>query len=163
MFTLLRKIIVILVVFIVGIFLGGYFFSDTQPRKFITLNSCSTKCFSTKELAGLLTSAGLLKAPSLVPRPIFESDKIVVVHYPAPNTSFHEVVFPKKDIRDVSQISDGDQEYIWEAMTYISETVRKNGLTKYKIVSNGPDYQQTTYLHFHIIGELNNKTIIKAK
>ena len=82
---------------------------------------------------------------------IFESDKIVVIHYPNSNAPFHEVVFPKKDIRDISQLTDDDQEYVWAALTYISERVKQNKLTKYRVVTNGPYFQQITYLHFHLI------------
>ncbi len=151
-----KKIGIPVALMVVSFAFGAYLFSDSQPRQFVSLKECTTGCLSQKELAGLLGSVAIQKFAGLVSRPIFETDKILVVHYPTPNTSFHEVVFPKKDIRDISQLTTEDKAYVWEVMEYIGQAIRENKLTRYKIVSNGVDYQQITYLHFHIIGEKND-------
>lgn len=143
---------VLIVGVVCGLIAGAYLFTETQRRPVFNLRAClEAECMSEKELNGLFTSVGLNKMPGFLPTPIFESDKIVVVHYPDSNAPFHEVVFPKKDIRDISQLSDGDQEYVWAAMTYIAESVKRNHLQKYRVVTNGPYFQKTTYLHFHLI------------
>jgi diadenosine tetraphosphate (Ap4A) HIT family hydrolase len=148
-----RTVIICFVLIVSSFILGAYLFADTQPRSFVSLKECRTGCLSQKELAGLVASVGIQKVSGIIPSPIFESDKIVVVHYPTPTTSFHEVIFPKRDIRDISQLTDNDKEYVWEMMEYIGQAIRDNKLVRYKIVSNGVDFQQMTYLHFHLTGE----------
>jgi hypothetical protein len=151
----IRPILYALVFISLGLALGGYLFSDVQPRSFISLNHCSNEsCLKANDLAGLLTSIGIQKIDSVFLSPVYETDKIVVVNYPLPNTSFHEVIIPKKDIKDISQVTEADQDYIMAIFAYISKVVREKHLTVYKVVTNGPAYQNSTYLHFHLIGEL---------
>jgi hypothetical protein len=44
-----------------GVGLGGYLFSDSQPRSFLALSNC-VSYYRPNDLAGLLASAGIQKA-----------------------------------------------------------------------------------------------------
>lgn len=149
-----KKTAIFISILLLGIIIGGYMFSDTQPRSVIALHKCEQQCYKANELTGLLASVGIQKLNGLLPNVKFETDKILVVDYPTPRTTYHEVVIPKKDIRDISDITEEDMQYLMETFAYMGKEIREHKLRQYKIVSNGPDYQQMTYLHFHLIGEV---------
>ncbi len=138
--------------FVGGIIVGGYLFSDTKPRSIIALHRCEDRCYKPNEIAGLLVSVGLQKLNITGLKPVFESDKLLVVNHPEANTPFHEVIIPKKDIRDIADVSSDDAEYVMEVFGYISQRVKEKKLVRYKVVTNGPGYQNVAYLHFHLIG-----------
>jgi hypothetical protein len=135
-----------------GIIIGGYLFADTKPRSIIALHRCADRCYKPNEIAGLLLSVGLQKLNITGLKPVFESDKLLVVNHPEANTPFHEVIIPKKDIRDIADVSSEDAEYVMEVFGYISQRVKEKKLVRYKVVTNGPGYQNLAYLHFHLIG-----------
>lgn len=139
---------------VIGIIIGGYLFSNTQPRSVIALNECKTRCYKANELAGLIASVGLNAFGTAILPTVFETDKIIVVKHPDPNTTFHEVILPKKDIRDISEVATDDIPYVEEVFAYVSKVVKEKNLQKYRVVTNGPGYQSLAYLHFHLIGSL---------
>ena len=91
-----------------GVGLGGYLFSDSQPRSFLALSNC-VSCYRPSELAGLLASAGIQKAAGAIPLVVKETDRCVAIEHPFHKAKFHFVVFPKKDIKDIAHISVDDQ------------------------------------------------------
>lgn len=139
---------------LIGIILGGYLFSNTQPRSVIALHECKSRCYKPSELAGLIASVGLNTFGTAVLPPVFETDRIIVIKHPDPTTSFHEVILPKKDIRDISEVTTEDLPYLEEIFAYVNKSVKENKLEKYRLVTNGPGYQSLAYLHFHLIGNL---------
>ncbi|MDP3741591.1 MAG: HIT domain-containing protein [bacterium] len=145
------RIIKTLIILIVGIGIGAYFFNDTQPRSFVRIKNCETNCLNPQDLAGLLVSAGIQKTPSKIPGLIKETEKTVVVDHPFPETEIHYVVFPKKDIKNISEVSQEDQEYIMDSLATIRKIVKEKNLENYQVITNGPGYQQITYLHFHLM------------
>ena len=149
-----RKIIisVCLSVFF-GILIGGYLFSDTKSRSILALNQCENSCLNPNEIIGLLTSVGIQKLPDFIPSVIFETDKSIAIKHPLPQSPVHYVIFPKKDIKNMAEISKGDEEYLIDCYALISKIIKDENLIKYRIYTNGPDYQFTAYLHFHLQAE----------
>lgn len=145
--------ITIIVFFAVGVICGGYLFSDTIPRSFLTFENCQNKCFDSKELAGLLTSAAILKTPKFIPGVVLESDTCLAVRYPKPEEKVHYVLFPKHDIKNITNLSPGDSQYVMGCFALARELVEREEIKAYRICSNGPDYQDIAYLHFHLIGQ----------
>lgn len=141
---------------VLGLLIGGYLFTGVQQRSVFALVHCQSECLSPNDLTGLLMSVDLQKV-GVVPLPIvFESNKIVVVQYPkTADWDFHEVIIPKKDIKDITQVTPADEPYLEEVYTYVAQTVAANHLTKYKLITNGPGYQEGTYLHFHLVADFN--------
>ncbi len=140
------------VVLLIGITIGAYLFNDTRPRSFLAITSCAQSCFTGSELLGLLTSIGIQKVPAVIPV-VKETDKVIAIKSPAPLARIDFLILPKKDIRDIGDVSSEDRAYIDESFLVMSELIRENHLTQYKVLSNGPGFQTTNYLHFHLLAE----------
>jgi histidine triad (HIT) family protein len=134
----------------IGITLGGYLFSDSQPRSFLAVNKCGGTCYQPNELMGLLTSVGVQRVPALLPGVVKETDKTIVIGHPAPEARIHYLVIPKKDIKNIGELSDADRESLIDAFRAVAELIKENDLVNYRVTTNGPGYQAMTYLHFHL-------------
>jgi len=152
-----KKATILLIIFIAGIVIGGYLFRDVQPRSFLKIDDCDKNCLNPNELLGLIGSVGIQNLSGLMPFVVKETDKTVVIDSPIHEAPIHYVIIPKKDIKDVSDISETDKEYLIDAYAVIGEIVRKENLTQYKIYTNGPYYQTVTYLHFHLLANEGGK------
>jgi histidine triad (HIT) family protein len=148
-----KAFLLILLALLMGVVIGGYLFSDTQPRSFLALHKCQDTCSQPKKLVGLLTSVGIQKLPALIPSVVAETEKTVVVEHPAPEARIHYLIFPKKDIKNIADVTESDGEYLVDAFRVVREIVREKNLVKYRVVTNGPGYQGVTYLHFHLIAQ----------
>jgi histidine triad (HIT) family protein len=145
------KIIVLMVAaLVIGVMLGGYLFANTRPRSFLALSSCERTCLQTNELLGLLTSVGIQRFPGLIPKVVKETDKTIVIEHPRPQARLHYLVIPKRDIKNIAELSDSDNEYLIDAFKVAREIIKENNLTDYRLTTNGPGYQGVTYLHFHL-------------
>ena len=148
-----KPLILILLTLLVGVVTGGYIFSDSQPRSFLAIHKCQNTCLQPKDLAGLLASVGIQKLPMLIPSVIAETEKTVVIEHPAPEARIHYLVFPKKDIKNIADVTEADEEYLVDAFRVIRGLVKEKNLVKYRVVTNGPGYQGVTYLHFHLMAQ----------
>jgi histidine triad (HIT) family protein len=153
MFKLLRKFITIVVVFVLGAAAGGFVMTKVQPRSFLNIKNCENTCFKQNELLGLLGSVGIQFAPDAIPGIVMETDKTIVVKHPNPATPVHYVIIPKKDIKNIGTLEPGDEAYIEDAVKVIGELIRRDNLTSYRVITNGPGYQSVAYLHFHLMGK----------
>jgi histidine triad (HIT) family protein len=148
--TKVRVIVLMLVSLVVGVILGGYLFSDSRPRSFLALNRCDGTCLQANELLGLAASVGVQKFSALAPSVVKETDKTLVINHPSPQARIHYLVIPKKDIKNIAEMSDADGEYLLDALKVAGVIIRENNLTNYRLTTNGPGYQGVTYLHFHL-------------
>jgi histidine triad (HIT) family protein len=148
--TKLKLILSLLVTLVIGMILGGYLFSDTRPRSFLALNKCAGTCLQANEFLGLLTSVGIQKIPALIPSVVKETDKTIVIESPRPQARIHYLVIPKKDIKNIEELSDADGEYLIDAFKVVQEIVKEKNLSDYRLTTNGPGYQSVTYMHFHL-------------
>ncbi|HEY3041945.1 MAG TPA: HIT domain-containing protein [Pyrinomonadaceae bacterium] len=147
--TKLKIILLMLAALIMGVILGGYLFANTRPRSFLALNKCEGTCLQSKELLGLLTSVGIQRFPGLVPSVVKETDKTIVIEHPSPQARIHYLVIPKKDIKNIGEVSDEDSEYLIDAFKVTREIIKEKNLTDYRLTTNGPGFQTMTYFHFH--------------
>lgn len=148
--TRVRTVILMLASLVVGVILGGYLFSDTRPRSFLALNRCEGTCLQANELLGLAASVGVQKFSALAPSVVKETDKTIVINHPSPQARLHYLVIPKKDLKNIADLSDADGEYLLDAFKVAGVIIRENNLTNYRLTANGPGYQGVTYLHFHL-------------
>ena len=148
--TKLKLSVVLLVTLLVGVILGGYLFSRTQPRSVLALNRYAGTCLQANELLGLLTSVGIQRFPALVPHVVKETDKTIVIEHPNPQARLHYLVIPKRDIKNLGELSDADGEYLIDAFKVAREIIKEKNLTDYRLTTNGPGYQTVTYMHFHL-------------
>lgn len=136
-----------------GLLFGGLLFSDVQPRSMLAIRDCHTTCLNDSDIAGLLASIGIQKLPDIIPGKILETDKTIVFQHPSPTAPIHYLVVPKKDIRAAGEISVEDEEYLLDAYAAMGEVIRRENLVKYRVITNGPGFQDVTYLHFHLRAE----------
>ena len=151
----MKKFKIILLVLIsigAGILIGGYLFSQSQPRSFLAINRCQN-CLAHEDLLGLIASVGIQKFPSLMPFVAFETDKTVVIKHPFPPERIHYVIIPKKDIKNIGEISEADTQYLTDAFFVVRRMIEQEKLSKYRLYTNGPGFQDVTYLYFHLVTE----------
>jgi histidine triad (HIT) family protein len=148
--TKVRVAILMLAALLAGVLLGGYLFSNTQARSFLALNKCAGTCLQTNELLGLAASVGVQRFSALAPSIVKETDKTIVIEHPSPQARLHYLVIPKRDIKNIADLSDADGEYLIDAFKVAGEIIREKNLTNYRLTTNGPGYQTATYLHFHL-------------
>lgn len=152
-FSKAKAILLILAALLIGILIGGYLFSDSQPRSFLALHKCQGTCLQPNELAGLLASVGIQKLPGLIPSVVAETDKTLVIEHPRPEARRHYVILPKKDIKNFADVTQADEEYLLDSFKVIRELVKEKQLNHYRVVTNGPGFQGVTYLHFHLLAQ----------
>jgi diadenosine tetraphosphate (Ap4A) HIT family hydrolase len=133
-----------------GIGLGAYLFSDSRPRSFLALSDC-TSCYRPNDLVGLLASAGIQRATAALPFVVKETDRCIAIEHPFRKARFHFIVFPKKDIRSIADISVDDHPHFLDCLAVIRALVVEKGLNSYWVETNGPGLQHVTYLHLHLV------------
>ncbi|MGZ5131195.1 MAG: hypothetical protein ACXWCU_12215 [Caldimonas sp.] len=153
----LKRLAVILAVFALGVACGGYFFARSLPRSFLAVGDCESRCYKLNELAGLLTSAAILRAPSAIPNVELESDTCLAIRYPRSKpkakASIHYVLFPKRDAKNIASLTPADAPFVLGCLALARELVVRDKLQAYRLITNGPDFQEITYLHFHLVTE----------
>lgn len=144
------RLLPVVIALVAGVTLGGYLFSNSQPRSFLALSKCD-HCYGANDLAGLLASASIQKSPALTVLAVKETDRCVAIEHPLPKQKYHFIVFPKKDIKDIADVSVDDQGFVFDCLAIIRALVIENGLRNYRVETNGPARQHVTYLHFHLL------------
>jgi hypothetical protein len=135
-----------------GILIGGYLFSQSQPRSFLAINRCQN-CLTHEDLLGLLASVGIQKFPGLMPFKIFETDKTVVMKHPFSSDRIHYLIIPKKDIKNIGEISEATAQYLTDAFLVARWIIEREKLSRYRIYTNGEGSQDVTYLHYHLVAQ----------
>ncbi|MBP9762093.1 HIT domain-containing protein [Patescibacteria group bacterium] len=153
--SLQRKLLAILCVGVLfGVFLGGLVFSSVQPRSLLAWRTCEqASCLRTNELTGLVAAVGLKFAAGAIPLVVQETPYSLVLRHPLPEARVHYIIIPKKDIKNIGELSDQDQAYLLDAFALMQEIIKREHLTKYIVKTNGPGYQDVAYLHFHLMAE----------
>ena len=147
--------VLVLISLCVGILTGGYLFSHSQPRSFLAINRCQN-CWTYEDLWGLLASVGIQKfSGGLTPLKVCETEKTIAIKYPLSSGRLHFIIFPKKDIKNIGQVSEANAQYFTDAFFVARWIIEKEKLSKYQFYTNGPDEQNVTYLHFHLVDETN--------
>ena len=147
----IRLAALLLLTFLAGLTFGARAFMNTQPRSWLNIASCDDRCYRPSDVAGLIASAGIVNAPGIVPRVIRESDKCLAVPYPRGGRYLHLVFFPKRDIRDIADLTPEDQPYVMDCFALIRTVIDEQNLTDYRVYTNGPREQEVSYLHFHLV------------
>lgn len=146
-----RVALVAAAAFAVGIIAGGNLFSQSQPRSVIALRRCE-RCLSAADLAGLLASVGIQKIPDALPLVVAQTDRTIALQLPR-GSGFHFVIVPRKDLKDIGDISEANAAYLTDAYMVARHLIEMHKLSKYSFATNGPGYQSVTYLHFHLRSE----------
>ena len=148
-----KKIAFTLVIFAIGVVCGGYLFSQSVPRSFLAVGNCQNRCYKPNEIAGLIMSAAILRAPFLIPSIVLESDTCLAIRHPKPHARIHYVLFPKHDTKDITTLTPVDSPYVLGCFALARDLVLRDKLQAYRLYTNGPELQEIAYLHFHLIAE----------
>jgi len=146
-----RLVLITFLTFGAGVLCGGYLFSDSLARPMLPSAACGDHCYTPQEIAGLITSAALLRAPFVVPGVVFESDTCLSIRYPLAVRKTHYVLFPKHDVKNIASLTPDDVPYVLGCLAMVRELVERDGLKDYVLQTNGPARQQIAYLHFHLL------------
>lgn len=147
----IRHFVAAAALFAAGVGCGGYLFAQTIPRSLLAVGNCQGRCFDANELAGLIASAAILRAPFLVPGVVAESDTCLAVRHPKPEARVHYVLFPKHDTRNITTLTPEDSPYVLGCFALARELVARDKVRAYRLQTNGPALQDIAYLHFHLI------------
>jgi len=69
----------------------------------------------------------------------------------APEGRYHVAFFPKRDVRNIMELTEHDAPFLLDCLALAREHVSAAGFQNYRFVSNGPALQHVTYFHFHVI------------
>ena len=152
----LKTICIYLLWLAAGVVIGGYLFARSQPRSLLALNRCE-HCLSPKDLAGLLASVAIQRMPGIMPFVALETDKTIAIKLPLQKTHVHYIIIPKKDIRNIGELREEDAPYLTDAFLVAGHIIEKEKMTRYRMFTNGPYYQDITYLHFHLVDDTSRK------
>jgi hypothetical protein len=149
MFKVKLALVRVLCLFI-GLVSGGVLFSQSQPRSLLAIHHCH-HCLDVNDLAGLLASVGIQKFPGLLPSVVYETDHTIAMQVPSAKQGAHYVIVPKKDIKNIGDISAEDAPYLIDIFAVAQHLIKEKALSNYRITTNGPGFQDVTYLHFHLV------------
>ena len=137
--------------FAMGVLVGGFLFAGSKPRSLLTTHECTRNCWHPNEIAGLFASVVVQNMPGVIPNVILETDKTIVFKHPRPMNQIHYIFVPKKDIKNIGELSEEDKEYLIDLYAAVATVVNKQGIKNYRLWTNGPGIQEVTYLHFHLV------------
>ncbi len=87
---------------------------------------------------------------------LYEDDLCLAFHDISAQAPTHVLVIPKKEIKSMAALADGDKDLMGHLMLKIRDIAQELGLPKngYRVVTNVGDYggQSVDHLHFHILG-----------
>ena len=86
---------------------------------------------------------------------VYEDDLCMAFHDVAPQAPVHVLVIPKKEIKAIRDLTEGDQQLAGHLMLTIQKVAKQLELNEgYRVISNcGAKAGQTVdHLHFHILG-----------
>jgi len=146
------KVLFGVALFFAGLACGGYLFAQSVPRSFLALRDCADRCYKPNELAGLVASAAILRAPYTIPQVVLESDTCIAMRHPKPEARVHYVLLPKHDTRNITTVTEDDAPFVMGCFALARELVARDKMQSWRLLTNGPALQDVAYLHFHLVG-----------
>ena len=150
----LRTAIVLSLTFLFGILLGAALIHRPIPNAPVELPP-ARQPWNPKDVLGLVGSLGIRTMAghlTLIPGVVVETDRTFAIAIPARRNRFHYVLVPKKDIRDLGQITAEDQAYLTDVFLVARRLAEKEHLKSFRLYTNDRSLQTVAYLHFHLAG-----------
>lgn len=137
-----------------GVILGASLFRTLEPRSLLAWNRCAEQsCLRVNEVVGIAAAVGIHYAPGAIPFVVRETPYSIVLRHPLAEARVHYIAIPKKDIKNIGELSDDDKVYLLDAFAVMQDLIKEEHLQKYIVKTNGPGYQDVAYLHFHLMAE----------
>lgn len=87
---------------------------------------------------------------------MFETDLVLVIKDINPHAPVHDLIIPKKHIKDLNEISEADKDILAAILLAAKETakIEKVTATGYRLIANTGKNggQLVPHLHFHLLG-----------
>jgi diadenosine tetraphosphate (Ap4A) HIT family hydrolase len=115
-------------------------------------HACS-ECWRPADVAGLAASVLVQNDPAWLPSVLAETEACVAVQHPRPEGRLHAVLLPKRDVRNVLEITAADQPFVFGCLALGRKLAEDAAARNWRLVTNGPHLQHVTYLHFHLIAK----------
>ena len=150
----LRWAVVLAITFGIGILAGAALIHRPIPNAPLELPP-ARHIWNPKDVLGLVGSLGIRAMAGhleSIPGVVLETDRTFAIELPARWGRVHFVLVPKKDIRDIGQVSAEDQAYLTDAFLVARHLAEKEGLRSYRLYTNDRHLQSVAYMHFHLIG-----------
>ncbi len=138
----------------IGAILGASLFRSLEPRTILAWNACMDRsCLRMNEVIGLAAAVGVKYIPDLLPQVVLETPYSIALRHPFPEDRVHYIIIPKKDIKNIGELTNQDQAYLLDAFAVMQELVKRDKLQTYFMRTSGPGYQDVAYLHFHLLAK----------
>ena len=147
-------VVSILLTFLIGFLLGAASIHRPIPRAPVELPPARDP-WKPEDVLGLMGSLGIRALAGhleSIPSVVVETDRTFALALPAHRNRVHYVLVPKKDIRDIGQVSAEDQAYLTDLFLTARQLAEKEGLKGYRLYTNAGSHQTVAYLHFHMVG-----------
>jgi diadenosine tetraphosphate (Ap4A) HIT family hydrolase len=80
-----------------------------------------------------------------------ETDRTLAMQVRSAKPGLHYVIIPKKDIKNIGEIAAEDAPYLIDIFAVMQQLIKDRALSNYRVITNGPGFQDVTYLHFHLV------------
>ena len=148
----MRRVAPYILTLLLGVVIGGFLFSKAIKRSLLAVQSCDEECPSQRILP-VFWARGIQHAPTLLPFYEAQSKECIAVRHPKLEGRFHLVFLPKRDVRNVLELTQEDVPFLVGCLVLAREQVAKAGVRNYRFVTYGPELQHITYFHFHVIAK----------
>jgi diadenosine tetraphosphate (Ap4A) HIT family hydrolase len=91
------------------------------------------------------------RGSALVPLVEIETDRSIAVKQPLPHGRLHYVIIPKRDLKNIGDITPADSAYVLDVMLVARQLIERHHMHNYNLYTNGPELQSVTYWHFHLV------------
>ena len=88
-----------------------------------------------------------------------ETPNLMAFRHPQPAYAFHVLLVPKKAVASLADFDATDTAFLGDLYKSVQSLVAEFQLTAYRLIVNGGDYQDFPQLHFHLISDIESKTL----
>ena len=83
-----------------------------------------------------------------------ETGTLLAFYHPKPAYQFHVLLVPKKSVASLKELDSKDSAFLIDLYATVQSLVDEFGLTTYRLIVNGGEYQDFPQLHFHLVSGL---------
>jgi histidine triad (HIT) family protein len=91
---------------------------------------------------------------ALPPHRLRETPTLLAFFHPAPSHPYHVLLIPRKPIASLAQLDPAaEADFLTDLFSTVQSLVDEYRLPAYRLIVNGGDYQDFSYLHFHLVSD----------
>ncbi|MCB9136676.1 MAG: HIT domain-containing protein [Anaerolineales bacterium] len=82
---------------------------------------------------------------------LVETERVMAFEHPSPAWDVHILIVPKGAVSGLEALGEEQGDLLAEIFAVVLQVVVKLGLTEYRVIVNGGEYQEVKQLHFHLV------------